>query len=466
MDDLAAHDVTFFAERRIIVRRSERFQALDQAATIAWLQAQPAQFAAPLLLSVKGGALVPVWNATDLKAAATLQKGGDVSTLEHPALARTIEQASRQGVEFLARVDDGYQKLTVPAFYAYQSLSGHSDGILWNSADGSQLLFNEDEALAHAFFTGQGTADGLCDGAAAQGLASLSKSGASLLTHHSQASELTPFEAYRIFTREPPMRIKVGVAGVPIRWLERHETDEAAAELAPYLQAYRDVMQPAGWPERTSHDAIERLVASKDSDKVGQARLMFDLYRGAANSGKHSDYELREKTFALYDWMVARQPGSERVASLLRWVENFGTDQARQAAELAWNLPPPAEAAVDRLMMAQGRAKSVAEALAVLPEPLPASAEAYCTLYQTLALRGDEKKTLECFKTLTARPQPLEDTLRRFLEGYVKTGSVERATGLLDEPALGESSTVEREKDAVVIGGIRVPRRPAHGSAR
>ena len=388
LESLRSRDVHLYQERTPALSPTDRFEEIDGHQATASLLAQPAQFAAPLLVSVQAaGAMLPVRTLRGLQVLDAIHGQGDASALPHPALARTLRDAAEGGAEFLARPASG-RTLPIPAFFAYEILAGDepvAHGVTWSQERGSQEIRNEQEALAYAFFQGQGESAGLARPALAEDVKRLQDAGVDFLSATEPRQDLTAFQAWRLLSQPGAPPLTVGVAGIPCGEATAAGLALAAQRLEPLLAVYRDVIEPSGMNEPTAAEAVRRLATSGEPTRyTTQASLMVDTWKQCRNSGFCNTLTVRDQAFALYDWLAGQMPGldhaDEKAQALLRWTGICGPDDAKAAADFAWHelsqrhpdAPGYEQVAhtFDHLLTRLGRLEGAQRALEVLTLPV------------------------------------------------------------------------------------------------
>lgn len=440
-DSLRSRDVHLYRERVPPVSSTDKFEEMDGPQAAATVLAQPARFAAPLLVSIQAGqdasVMLPVRSLQGLQLLDAMHGLGDASALPHPSLGRALRTAADAGAEFLARPSSG-RTLPVPTFFAYEILTGDepvANGITWSHDRGSQEVRNEQEALAYAYFQGQGPSQVLANPALAEGIQQLQQAGVGFLTSDEPHQDLTGFQAWRRLS-EPDApsgapTLTVGVAGVPCAETTAAGLVRVQRQLEPLLAVYRDTIEPSGMNDPTAAEAVRRLSTSGEPTRyAAQATLMVETWKQCLHSGFCNTLTVRDKAFALYDWMAEQAPRldrpEEKAQALLRWTGVCGPEDARAAAEFAWHdlsqrHPDSAgyeqvAATFDHLLTRLGRLDGAQRALEVLTLPVgQASASARMGVVDHLVdLAGPELAAARKDKWRKG-PDPLEEILSDYL---------------------------------------------------
>ncbi|MBM3462686.1 MAG: hypothetical protein FJX76_11345 [Armatimonadetes bacterium] len=430
LENLEQHDVAFFRERTIRMGESDRWQRLCAAEAAAFLMAQPAQFAAPLMISVGSGMLLPARSVSALRAVDVLHAGGDAAALENPRLADVLGRASAAGVTFTVRPErDLSRTRDVPAWWAYQALSDKTSVVSWNDTMIHEPLQNADQALAFAHFYPPAGMSVPLDGQEAADIEELHARG---ITFHGlgreDPEEISLYEAWRIV--ESGHRLALGVCGVRIDGAGTDDMRATAEKLTPYLNVRRDVLSRLDDASQRAY--MRSLIRHQDEPTLRErAEVLVAIHERAKATRGLSEWEVRERVSELYDWLDGEMGRlanpQEQIRKLLGWVEACGPTAARSAAEFAWSTlsemhPAPndykeALEIFDALLRGMGSVRAARDATQAVAVPVAGTTpEARLAAFQKMVAVSGREEAIPTYLAVaaTARDGEIEVQARRY----------------------------------------------------
>jgi len=365
------------------------------------------------------------------------------------------------------------------------------------------VVLGESERLAEFFRAGGGSTEGLRAPDLASGLLAARQDGAAFLGHGRDPDPLTPVEAYRIMLSSDPRwnSVYLGIDGIQMVACSRDTLESGLEAFHPLSAAHREVLRHGRFDAYAMQCALDRIAGQREPRAIGEhASLLVDIYDRVKASGKSgSSEDTAHAMTRLYDWLSPRfgEIPAERLADVLAWTSRGGADEARAAGAHAGDLEGERYDEFARVMGAMGSASDARRALEAVDLPghgpradrmaaltkicaeagshaltsyhavvdawdedesLSAITDRYVTLHRALSARGHAPRATECFQDLERLWRASGDTspdatYLRFLD-RVKRGGAADVALLAIEP---RDPAVERQGDAVMLAGVRVP---------
>jgi hypothetical protein len=476
----------------------------------------------PFSLAVKGRTIdrpVPVTTLRDVQALDVLYRTGDTASLAHPALGAALRNLEAHGCRFFRNPTLQGSVLTkVGAYGAWHQLTEHENGQLLYVGGGAcptTMLSREVDVLAASFFLCEGTADGLPDPDVARAVRDLAKRG---YTFHDASDGQRELTAQKAWSSLRSGSVRLGLCGVPLQPLtaevaEHPERLEAstrqlaelyAATLAERVARHEVTVEDVGAlaaaaaPERGDVSLADRwhaLVALFDAERsqvqgLAASTRAARIFEGV-EAGRSADESLPQ-ALAAFGGLQARIPyphsletfdfirhggldahGRQRFEQVAVLLREFGPSRdafSLVGADFEGRFPLLAELAAfeDGRVDARSAAARAAQDLgAVLAATDPREGvEVLCSLHRALDGREGWNAAQGAFQFLadgvaqgSLGHRTLKETADSLVSHYLLRGDLERARA---EVAMGarDPGTVEQTGDGVVIGGVRVPRRP------
>lgn len=378
-----------------------------------------------------------------------------------------------------------------------------------------QVLASESERLNEFFRVGGGSTEGLRAPELAEGLLAARQAGATFLSHGVHPDALDPVEAYETMLSPHPQlgTVYLGLEGIQMVACNRENLRGGIALFDPFAATHREVLRHGRFDSYAMQCALDRIAGQQAPAAIqAHAELLVALYDCVKASGRHggSSEDTAHAMTRLYDWLSPRlgDLSDERVRDVMAWAARGGADEAGKAGEHGCALDGTAYAEFAGVMRAVGNAEAARLALAAVDasergpredrlaalqslcalyaasprgedavgawvavmdawhgdEPLRAVTDRFVALHRTLAARGLADHARDCFQGLerhwrgSGEASP-ERSYMTFIDHVHRTGGADLGA-LAREPA-DRAATVERQADAVVVGGVRLPIRAA-----